>query len=71
METTELEVQGTTLIVPRSANDAFGKGGELTAAQAQAFVHFGSTPPVIGPMADTTTVQGDYKLVDKKKKKKR
>lgn len=70
-ETTELEVQGTTLIVPRSANEAFGKGGELTAAQAQSFLHFGSYPAVIGPMADTTTVQGDFKFVDKKKKRKR
>jgi hypothetical protein len=66
----QIEALGTFLVIPRSANEAFGKGATLTAPQAQAFLYSGDgTTGVAGPMADTTLVGTDYKFVDKKKKK--
>lgn len=68
--TTEVEILGNTLIVPRSVSDALAKGGVLGSPQAQAFLWSGSYPQGVGaPVADTTLVGEEYKLVDKKKKK--
>ncbi|MGI8775592.1 MAG: hypothetical protein ACR2KQ_11420 [Actinomycetota bacterium] len=70
--TTEVEILGNILIVPRDTVDALGKGGVLATPQAQAFLWSGTYPQgVAGPVADTTLVGEDYKLVDKKKKKKK
>ncbi len=60
----ELKIVGATLTVPRKAHKALGKGGKLTAPQAQSFVYSGTYPTgVIGPYMDTTKVGVDYKLV--------
>lgn len=62
-ETTELEVLGTTVTIPRSANEAFAKGATLAAPQAQAFLYTGNeTAGTEYPVADTTKVGKDYKL---------
>ncbi len=54
---------GYTITVPRSAHEAFAKGGSLTAPQAQTFLYSGPHPPgVVGPYFDTTKVGTDYKL---------
>ncbi|MDQ3957963.1 MAG: hypothetical protein M3273_06525 [Actinomycetota bacterium] len=59
-----VEVLGTTLVVPRSLNEAFGKGQTLTTPQAQSFVYTGTNYPagLSGPYIDTTKVGTDYKL---------
>lgn len=59
-----VEVLGTTLVIPRSTLDAFGKGATLTAPQAQSYLYSGSSYPagVQGPYADTTLVGADYKF---------
>jgi hypothetical protein len=68
----EVKVLGNTLVVPRKASKALGKGKKLTALQAQAFLYSGTYPEgAAGPTADTTKIGNDYKLVDKKKKKRR
>lgn len=69
-ETTELELLGTMVIIPRKISDAFKKGAKLTAPQAHAFIYAGGPPPAGAtyPVTDTTKVGTDYKLVDKKKK---
>jgi hypothetical protein len=69
-ETTEAEVIGSMVVIPRSASEAFGKGAKLTAPQAHAFIYLGGPPPagVPYPVTDTTKVGKDYKFVDKKKK---
>ena len=61
---TPVEVLGTQLIIPRSANEAFGKGKALTNPQAQTFVYSGSSYPagVMGPFIDTTKVGTDFKF---------
>ena len=62
-ETTPVEMLGTTIYVPRSANAAFAKGATLTAPQAQAFLYSGNeTAGTEYPVADTTKVGTDYKL---------
>jgi hypothetical protein len=62
-ETTPLELLGTTIYVPRSANAAFAKGATLKAPQAQAFLYSGNeTAGAEYPVADTTKVGTDYKL---------
>lgn len=69
-EVTEAEVLGPMIVVPRKANEAFGKGKVLAAPQAQGFVYLGTYPNGIpAPVLDTTKTGDDYKLVDKKKKK--
>lgn len=68
-EDVPIEVLGSSWIIPRSANEAFGKGATLTAPQAQAFIYLGTYPTGIpAPTTDTTKVGTDYKFVDKKKK---
>lgn len=59
---TKVEVIGTQLVIPRSANKAFAKGGTLTAPQAQSFLYSGSSQPagVIGPFIDTTKRGTDF-----------
>ena len=60
-DVTEIQVLGSTLVIPRSANEAFGKGAKLTAPQAQSFLWSGTYPQgVAGPYADTTKVGTDY-----------
>lgn len=61
-DTVPLEILGTTMVVPRSANDAFGKGKKLTAPQAQSFLYSGAypAPGVVGPFVDTTKVGTDF-----------
>lgn len=67
-----VEVLGTHIIVPRDATDAFKKGATLTAPQAQAFLYSGDYPNGSPTgTADTTLVGTDYKMVDKKAKKKK
>lgn len=62
-EKVEIEVLGTQLVIPRNLHKSFGKGGKLTAPQAQAFLYSGDYPSgAIGPYADTTKVGTDYKL---------
>ena len=62
-ETTEVEVLGTMIVVPRALNEALGKGKTLVKPQAQAFLYSGTYPTgVAGPMVDTTKVGTDYKL---------
>jgi hypothetical protein len=62
-ETTELELLGPTIYVPRSANPAFAKGATLTAPQAQAFLYSGNEAAGAKyPVADTTKIGTDYKL---------
>lgn len=64
---------GVLLAIPRSAHEALGKGGALTAPQAQSYMWIGSNYPA-GAAAgtiDTTKVGTDFKLVDKKAKKKK
>lgn len=62
-ETTPVELLGTTIYVPRSANAAFAKGATLAAPQAQAFLYSGNeTAGAEYPVADTTKVGTDYKL---------
>jgi hypothetical protein len=68
-ENIPIEVLGTTLIVPRSAHEAFGKGKTLTALQAMSFQYSGTYPTgVAAPMIDTTKVGADFKFIDKKKR---
>ena len=64
-ETVEIQVLGNMLVVPRSAHKALGKGGVLKAPQAHGFIYSGSSYPagVAYPVADTTKVGKDYKLV--------
>lgn len=60
-ETTEVQVLGTQIVVPRSLNKAFGKGAKLTAPQAQSFLYSGDYPTgTAGPFADTTKVGTDF-----------
>lgn len=62
-ETTPVEVLGTMVVIPRSANAAFAKGATLAAPQAQAFLYSGNeTAGAEYPVADTTKVGTDYKL---------
>lgn len=62
-EAIPVEILGTTIYVPRSANDAFAKGATLAAPQAQAFLYSGNeTAGSEYPVADTTKVGKDYKL---------
>lgn len=58
----EVELLGTTIIVPRKLSKAFAKGATLTAPQAQAFLHSGQGVLEAGPHADTTLVGTDYKF---------
>ncbi len=59
-----VKIIGAMLTVPRKVHESLGKGGKLTAPQAQSFVYSGSYPAgVIGPYMDTTKVGADYKLV--------
>lgn len=58
-----IEVLGTMVTIPRSANEAFAKGATLTAPQAQAFLYSGNeTAGAEAPVADTTKIGKDYKL---------
>ena len=65
-----VKLLGTTFIVPRKLSKALGKGATLKAPQAQSFLYTG-TYPAGSPTGtvDTTKVGTDYKMVDKKKKK--
>ena len=64
-----IEVLGTTLIIPRSAHEAFGKGKTLVAPQAQTFQYTGAYPNGVAyPVIDTTKIGTDFKFVDKKKR---
>ena len=58
----EVQLLGTTVIVPRKVSKAFAKGATLKAPQAQAFLHSGAGVLEAGPTADTTLVGSDYKL---------
>lgn len=67
----EVELLGSMLKIPRKASKAFGKGAVLAAPQAHGFIYTGSYPAGVPyPISDTTTVGKDYKMVDKKKRKK-
>lgn len=69
-ETIEAEAMGAMIVVPRKAHDALGKGAVLAAPQAQGFVYLGSYPAGVPAVTlDTTTVGDDYKMIDKKRKK--
>ena len=58
-----VEILGTRWIIPRSASKLFGKGGKLTAPQAQAFLYSGNeSGGATYPVADTTKVGTDYKF---------
>lgn len=72
-ETTEIEAIGNLLTIPRNISEALGKGAVLTAPQAHTFIYAGSSYPagVPYPVMDTTKIGEDYKMVDKKKKKKK
>ena len=61
---TPIEILGTQLIIPRSANEAFGKGKVLDTPQAQTFVYSGTSYPagVMGPYIDTTKPGTDFKF---------
>lgn len=60
-ETTEVQMLGTQIIVPRKLSKAFAKGAKLTAPQAQSFLYSGDYPAgVAGPFADTTKVGTDF-----------
>ena len=64
-----IEVLGTTLVIPRSAHEALGKGKTLVAPQAQTFQYTGAYPNGVAyPVIDTTKVGTDFKFVDKKKR---
>ncbi|MGI8774117.1 MAG: hypothetical protein ACR2KQ_03725 [Actinomycetota bacterium] len=71
-ETTEIDAIGNLLMIPRNINQALGKGAVLTAPQAHTFIYAGSSYPagVPFPVMDTTKIGEDYKMVDKKKRKK-
>lgn len=57
----EIEVMGTRLVIPRSAHPSFGKGGKLTAPQAQSFLFSGDYGAGLeGPYPDTTEVGTDF-----------
>ncbi len=64
-ETTEIEVLGPTLSIPRKINKAFAKGATLKAPQAQGFIYLGGPPPAGAPypVLDTTKTGKDYKFV--------
>jgi hypothetical protein len=61
---TKVEVLGTTIIVPRKLDKAFGKGGKLKSPQAQSFLWSGTSYPAgaAAPFADTTKVGKTYKI---------
>lgn len=60
-EAVPIKVVGTQWQIPRSANEAFAKGGKLTAPQAQAFLYSGNeTAGATYPVADTTKVGTDF-----------
>lgn len=60
-EKVPVEILGTRWIIPRSASKLFGKGGKLTAPQAQAFLYSGNeSAGTTYPVADTTKVGTDY-----------
>ncbi len=62
-EQVPVEILGTRWIVPRSASKLLGKGGKLTAPQAQAFLYSGNeSGGSTYPVADTTKVGTDYAL---------
>lgn len=57
----EFEVMGGRLVIPRKLHPAFGKGGKLTAPQAQSFLYTGDYGSgVAGPYPDTTEVGTDF-----------
>lgn len=60
----KVDVLGTTIVVPRKLDKAFGKRGKLKAPQAQSFLWSGTSYPagVAAPYADTTKVGKAYKL---------
>lgn len=72
-ETTAFEALGNIFTIPRDINEALGKGAVLTAPQAHTFIYVGSSYPagLAYPVMDTTVIGEDYKMVDKKKKKKK
>ncbi len=56
-----VEILGTRWVIPRSASKLFGKGGKLTAPQAQAYLYSGNeSGGTTYPVADTTKVGTDY-----------
>lgn len=60
----ELQVLGSTLVVPRKAHKGLKKGATLKAPQAQGFIYLGSYPAgLAAPTTDTTKVGSNYKLV--------
>jgi hypothetical protein len=62
-ESVDVEVLGTTIVVPRKASKAFAKGATLKAPQAQSYLWSGDYPNgVAGPYADTTKVGTDFKF---------
>lgn len=69
-KTSEVEVLGSMIVIPRKASKAFRKGATLKAPQAHAFIYAGGPPPAgtTYPVTDTTKIGSNYKLVDKKKK---
>jgi hypothetical protein len=57
----DVEILGTTLVIPRKTSEAFGKGAKLTALQGLTFLWSGSYPVgFAGPMVDTTKIGKDY-----------
>lgn len=71
-EITPVEAIGNMFTIPRDINEALGKGAVLKAPQVHTFIYAGSSYPagVAYPIMDTTTIGEDYKMVDKKSKKK-
>ncbi|HWC13465.1 MAG TPA: hypothetical protein VG929_02580 [Actinomycetota bacterium] len=59
------EVLGNMLVVSRKAHKGLGKGATLKAPQAHGFIYSGGSYPAgfAYPVADTTKVGKDYKLV--------
>lgn len=62
-EATFSTLGGFMIVVPRKSHEGLGKGGKLTAPQAQSFLYSGPHPTgVAGPYFDTTTAGTDYAL---------
>ncbi len=60
-EAVPIKIVGSQWEIPRSANEAFGKGAKLTAPQAQAYLYSGNeSAGTTYPVADTTLVGKDF-----------
>lgn len=60
-EAVPIKILGSQWEIPRSASEAFAKGGKLVAPQAQAYLYTGNeTAGATYPVADTTKVGTDF-----------